>query len=346
MCVLSRCLASRLTLALLGALCLAPFNAKADANLDFYRGKTVHLVNGGAAGSGYDLYSRMLAPWLEKKLGATVVVDSRPGAGMMTALNYTWMQPPDGLTLMLAPGEGAVLAKLTDDQAIRFDLLKFGLLARVNTAPRVLIVNPKSGFSTISDLLKTQRPLQIGAGGKTDAASDTSAVICHALKIPCKITIGYKSSAEFALAAVRGEVDGTILVEDSSVRYAQDNQLHGVLVTARERSKLMPNVPTIYESVALDAEALWWLDFREDIRKIGRLLIAPPNMAPDRLAFLQRITKEILTDPQALVEFEKQQQPAVFGEPKEISKLLEQSLTGLTPARQQEVKQVIIDKFY
>ena len=68
-------------LSLAGALCAN--SAAADPALEFYKGKTVRLVNGGAAGSGYDLYSRMLAPWIEKKLGATVIVESRPGAGMM-----------------------------------------------------------------------------------------------------------------------------------------------------------------------------------------------------------------------------------------------------------------------
>ncbi|MDT2019178.1 tripartite tricarboxylate transporter substrate-binding protein [Methylocella sp. CPCC 101449] len=329
------------------ALCVwVSIPAKADAMLEFYKGKTVRLVNGGAAGSGYDLYSRMLAPYLEQKLGAKVLVDSRPGAGMMIAMNHVWIQPPDGLTIMLAPGEGAVLGKLIDDVALRFDLMKYGLLARVNTAPRVLIVYPKSSYYTVDDLLKQSKPLEIGANGKTDAASDTSAVMCHALKLQCKITIGYKSSADFALAAVRGEVDGTVLVEDSSARYAQGGQLRGVLVTARERSRLMPDVPTIYEAAKLDQEAQWWLDFREDIRKIGRILIVPPGMDQEKLAFLRKVTKEVLTDPEALKEFEKQQQPAFFGEPEEISELMRRSLVGLTPERQKEVKYVIADKYY
>ncbi|MDH7796725.1 MULTISPECIES: tripartite tricarboxylate transporter substrate-binding protein [unclassified Beijerinckia] len=329
------------------ALCVwASIPAKADAMLEFYQGKTVRLVNGGAAGSGYDLYSRMLAPYLEKKLGAKVIVDSRPGAGMMIAMNHVWIQPPDGLTIMLAPGEGAVLGKLIDDGALRFDLMKYGLLARVNTAPRVLIVYPKSSYYKVDDLLKQSKPLEIGANGKTDAASDTSAVMCHALKLNCKITIGYKSSADFALAAVRGEVDGTVLVEDSAARYSQGGQLRGVLVTARERSRLMPDVPTIYEATKLDPEAQWWLDFREDIRKIGRILVVPPGMDQEKLAFLRKVTKEILTDPEALKDFEKQQQPALFGEPGEIAELMRRSLDGLSPERRQEVKHVIADKYY
>ncbi|MBX9761291.1 MAG: tripartite tricarboxylate transporter substrate binding protein [Beijerinckiaceae bacterium] len=326
-----------------GALAGAP--ARADADLDFYKGKIVRLVNGGAAGSGYDLYSRMLAPWLEKKLGATVIVESRPGAGMMTAMNHVAMAPPDGLTLMLAPGEGAVLAKLVDDPALRFDLEKYGLLARVNTAPRVLIVNPASPYKTVDDLLKQTKPLQIGANGKTDAASDTSAVFCHALKIQCKITIGYKSSNDFSMAAIRGEVDGTILVEDSSARYAQGGQLRGVVVTARERSRLMPEVPTVYEAAKLDEEALWWLDFREDVRKVGRLLIAPPGMAAERLAFLRKVAKDVLTDPEALKDFEAKQQPALYGEPDEMTAIIRR-VTNLTPQRRGEVKNVIMEKYY
>ena len=324
----------------------APLSAQADPILDFYKGKVIRLVNGGSAGSGYDLYSRMLAPWFEKKLGATVIVDSRPGAGMMTAMNHVWIQPPDGLTLMLAPGEGAVLGKLTDDRAARFDLMKFGLLARVNTAPRVLIVNPKSSYVTVANLLKQTKPLEIGATGKTDAASDTSAVMCHALKIQCKITVGYRSSADFSLAAIRGEVDGTVLVEDSAARYAQGGQLRGVLVTARERSKLMPDVPTIYEAVPLDQEAQWWLDFRENIRKIGRLLIVPPGMDAEKLAYLRKVSKDILTDPEATADFEKRQQPALYGAPDEISKLMESSISGLSPERLKQVKHVILEEYY
>jgi tripartite-type tricarboxylate transporter receptor subunit TctC len=320
-----------------------------ESPADFYRGKTVRLVNGGAAGSGFDLYSRMLAPYLEKKLGATVVVESRPGAGMLIAMNHTWTSPPDGLTLMLAPGEGAILARLTDEPGVRFDLTKFPIVARVNTAPRVLIVNPKLPWQTFGDMLTWHKPIQIGANGKTDAASDTSAVMCHAMKIACKITIGYPSSKDFAHAVVTGEMDGTILVEDSSARYAEGGQLRPLVVMSRERSSLMPNVPTIFEAAParMDAEATWWIDFREDLRKIGRLLIVPPNTQADRLAHLRKVVREILTDPVALADFEKKQQPALYGEPDEMAALLERLVgSGLSAQRAKEVKYVITEKYY
>lgn len=340
---------AHLTRLFAGALALLALAApaRADAQADFFKGKIVRLVNGGAAGSGYDLYSRMLAPWLSKHLGANVIVESRPGAGMLTAMNHVWQAPPDGLTLMLAPGEGAVLARLTDEPGVRFDLTKFPILARVNTAPRVLIVYPKGPFKTMKDFANPPKTIFIGANGKTDGASDTSAVLCHALKLACKIMIGYPSSKEFSLAAIRGEVDGTILVDDSASRYSEGEQLRPLAVIARERAPLMPNVPTIFEELQLDAEATWWLDFREDLRKIGRLLILPPGVDPARLAYLRDVARKVLNDPEATAEFAARNQPALYGEPEEMEKLVKKALDGSLGAdRLREVKQVITEKYY
>lgn len=339
--------------ALFGALglCLAiaagPAHAQADKQAEFFKGKTIRLVNGGAAGSGYDLYSRMLAPWLGKYLGANVIVESRPGAGMMTAMNHVWGAAPDGLTLMLAPGEGAVFAKLTDDPALRFDLTKFPILARVNTAPRVLIVNPNGPYKTMKDFAHPAKPIFIGANGKTDGASDTSAVLCHALKIPCKIMIGYPSSKDFSLAAIRGEVDGTILVDDSAMRYSEGNQLRPLAVISRERAPLMPDVPTVFDELKLDAEAAWWIDFREDLRKIGRLLVTPPGMEESRLAYLRDASRKVLNDRDALAEFAQRNQPALYGEPDEMAKLVKRALDGSIGAeRLTELKFIITEKYY
>ncbi|MDB5597009.1 MAG: Tripartite-type tricarboxylate transporter, receptor component TctC [Hyphomicrobiales bacterium] len=332
------------------ALCLAVAaapSARAETPAEFYRGKTVRLVNGGAAGSGYDLYSRMLAPWLAKEMGANVIVESRPGAGMLTAMNHVWTAPPDGLTLMLAPGEGAVLAKLTDEPGVRFDLTKFPILARVNTAPRVLIVNPKGPYRTMADFAASKKQIFIGANGKTDGASDTSAVLCHALKLNCKIMIGYPSSKEFAMAAMRGEVDGTVLVDDSASRYSEGEQLRPIGVTSREHSSLMPDVPTVFEVLKIDTEAAWWLDFREDVRKIGRLLIVPPGTDPERIAFLRSVSRKVLNDPEAVAEFAARFQPVLYGEPEEVGALVKRVLDGsLGAERIKEIKYVITEQYY
>ena len=87
------------------ALALSTLTATAqDSDHAFFAGKTVRLVVGFGPGGGYDAYARMLAPYLSKNLGATVIVENRPGAGGLVALSGVYMAPSDGLTMMIVNG--------------------------------------------------------------------------------------------------------------------------------------------------------------------------------------------------------------------------------------------------
>jgi len=84
------------------ALALSTLTATAqDSEQAFFAGKTVRLVVGFGPGGGYDAYARMLAPYLSKNLGATVIFENRPGAGGLVALSGVYMAPSDGLTMMI-----------------------------------------------------------------------------------------------------------------------------------------------------------------------------------------------------------------------------------------------------
>ena len=104
------------------ALCAAFSSASAQDGKAYYAGKTVRMIVGSGTGGGYDIFSRMIAPYLAKELGTTVIVENQPGAGGLVALNRLYVAPPDGLQISLSNGSGAVFAQLTGDQAARFDL--------------------------------------------------------------------------------------------------------------------------------------------------------------------------------------------------------------------------------
>jgi hypothetical protein len=91
-----------------------------DAEKAFYAGKTVRMVVGAGVGGGYDIFSRLIAPYLARTLAATVIVENQPGAGGLVALNRLYAAAPDGLQ----SGSTALprLAQLIGDQAARFDL--------------------------------------------------------------------------------------------------------------------------------------------------------------------------------------------------------------------------------
>lgn len=336
------------TAVVIAGLCSISAVALAQSEADFYKGKTVRLVVGTSTGGGYDLYARMLAPYLQQKLDATVIVENRPGGSHMVAMNYVYVgAPPDGLTLMLATGEGAVLGKLLGEPGIRFDLTNYPILGRINTAPRILIVNPKLPYNNIEDIRRSGKTLTLGFAGKTDGAADTASVLCHALKIPCKAIIGYPSSKEFTLAAVRGEVDGTVLTDDSAVRFSENGQLRAIVVTGREKSGLAPTVPTVFEATDVDADGAWWLDFRDDLRKLGRLMVTSPGTPPARLAFLTEVIRSIATDKKIADSFESRGMPLQYAPAEDMKKIIGDLLGGgMTEEKVAEIRYVITEKYH
>lgn len=334
--------------AVVGGLAAAAAPAWSQDAADFYKGKTVRLVVGTSAGGGYDVYARALAPYLAKKLNATVIVENRPGGSHMVAMNYIYFTAPrDGLYLMLATGEGAVLGKLLGEPGVRFDLTKYPVLGRVNTAPRILITNPMLPYKTLKDIQDSGKTLTLGFAGKTDGAADTATVFCHALKMACKPVIGYPSSKEFTLAAIRGEVDGTLVTEDSAVRFAQDGQLRPVVVTGREKSELAPDVPTVFEATTVDEEGAWWLDFRDDLRKLGRIMVTAPGTPPDRLAYLKEIVRAVTTDKEIAATFEEKGMPLRYASAEEMTSIINHLLGGsISDQKIVEIRHVITEKYY
>ncbi len=116
-----------------------------EAEKAFYAGKTVRMIVGSGTGGGYDVFSRMIAPYLAKTLGTTVIVENQPGAGGLVALNRLYTATPDGLQISLSNGTSAAFAQLTGDQAARFDLAQVQLSGDRGRAARALAGG--SGFS-------------------------------------------------------------------------------------------------------------------------------------------------------------------------------------------------------
>src|SRR3954466_945862 len=132
-----------LSLAACWAVSASPGRAQ-DAEKAFYAGKTVRMIVGSGVGGGYDVFSRLIAPYLSMTLGTTVIVENVPGAGGLVALNKLYVAPSDGLQISLVQGTMAAVAQLTGDQAARFDLTRYTYLATVGAPPGLWLVGPDS----------------------------------------------------------------------------------------------------------------------------------------------------------------------------------------------------------
>jgi tripartite-type tricarboxylate transporter receptor subunit TctC len=275
-----------------------------QSEASYYKDKTVRLIVGYASG-GYDIYARLIAPYLAKTLGATVIVENQPGAGGLTALDNLAVAPPDGLRIMIVNGSGAALSQLIGLRGVRYDLAKMNFLATVGGTPRVWLASPSSPVHSPQDAMKSPRPLIWAAGGPIDGLSDGAAFNCAALALKCKIVMGYPGSAQAALALRKGEADALNIADTSAYSYVEAGDARPVATIAHERSRFFPETPTIFQSMPLTPDQAALFDYKATVDGLGRILVAPPGLPHALLAYLQSAVKTALTDPALIAQGEK-----------------------------------------
>ena len=308
---------------------------------EFFKGKTVRLVVGFAPGGGYDLYARMLAPYLSKQMGATFVVENQPGAGGITALNRIYAATPDGLTWMAVNGTGAAFGQLAEQSGIRFDIAKMGHLGTMNLDPWVWIVATASPIKTARDAFTLGRPVTWGGSGPLDGLSDGALFTCEAIKLNCKVIMGYKGSRDAAGAVMRQEMDALYIGETSAYLYTQGGDTRPIATVARKRSRFYPDTPTIFEAVDVPKENVWLVDFRATAEDLSRIILTSPGIAPARLQYMQEQVKAVLTSKEVIDEGEKTQRYIHFVDAKTTQDAAARVVSALTPAQLETVRKII-----
>jgi tripartite-type tricarboxylate transporter receptor subunit TctC len=293
-----------LSLAVAWSLSASPGQAQ-DAERAFYAGKTVRMIVGSGTGGGYDIFSRMIAPYLSKVLGTTVIVENQPGAGGLIALNRLYVAPPDGLQISLSNGTGAAFAQLTEQSGVRYDLTKFTYLATVGAPPGLWLVGPDSPIKEVQQAVDARMKWRWASSGGMSGLGIGAAFTCEALKLDCHVVQGYKGSADAGLAVTRGEMDALYVPESSANNFVKAKQNWALATISRTRSRFFQDRPTIFEAARMDPDRIWVMDFLANVEKLGRILIAPPGLPPARLAFLEEAIKQTLHNPQLIADGER-----------------------------------------
>lgn len=320
--------------------------AQGDDAAAFYKGKVIRLLVGYGPGGGYDAYARLLAPHLERKTGATVVVENRPGGGGLVALNRLVTVKPDGLTLMIINGQAAALAQLLGQEGVRYDLTKITWLGRLSAEARVLMWSAKSPFQTLADGRAASRRIKWAATGKAGTLAMWVAFASEALDLDSLIITGYKGSKAAALAAMGGEVDGISVSASSAKKYARGNKMIAAVVLARERSPLLADVQTVFEMISLSPDKAWWIDYASNLAKLGRALATTPGVPENRAAFMRKAIEAIVTDPAVIAEARKKGRLFRYASADRLGAFVTETLTSLDDANLSRVKSVIFDKYY
>ncbi|MEE9139940.1 MAG: tripartite tricarboxylate transporter substrate-binding protein, partial [Alphaproteobacteria bacterium] len=262
------------------------------------------------------------------------------------ALNRMVAAKPDGLTLMIVNGPAAAVGQLLGKEGVRYDLGEVVWLGRVTSEERVLLWSANSPFRSLADGLKAPRTIKWGADDKAGSLAFSAAFASEALGLDSLIITGYKGSKEAALAAIRGEADGMAVSASSAKKYAQGGKMIPVVVLARERSPLFPDVQTIFEEVSLSEDAAWWIDYHSRLLQIGRAMATTPGVPEERVAFLRRAFEEILTDPGVVAEGEKIGRVIRYATAERSGELVAETLSTLGEERLARVRSVVLEKYY
>jgi tripartite-type tricarboxylate transporter receptor subunit TctC len=284
-----------------------------DAN--FFAGKSVQLVIGFDVGGGYDLYARTVARHLSKHIAGnpTFVPQNMPGAGSRTAANWLYnMAPKDGTAI------GTVVQSSAVDQAlqepgIRFDAAKFNWIGNPTVDNLVTLSWSAAGLPTLMDV-KSKGGLFCGSTGGGPTMTFPK-VLNKLIGTQIKVVSGYPGQNAVNLAMERGEVNCIGGTTWSSVKATMRPMLDGrkidMLVqwgTTKDpeiSTYANRDVPLIQELGQTDLDRRV-LTFIGSGAAMGRPLLAPPGVPPDRVKALRRAFDETMNDPEFLAETAKQ----------------------------------------
>lgn len=283
---------------------LAPSANAQDA--PYFRGKTINLIYGGGIGGGYDTYARMLQPHYAKHIPGSprIIVKGVPGAGTLVAANYLYEIAQGDGTEIGTVGSGTATAELLETPNIRFDPRKFVWLGSMTSDVSVALSWHTSGIATIQDAFA--RKMIVGGGGPTSGNVIFPLLLNRLLGTKFDIITGYKSSGEAMLAVERGELDGIISWNYSSIRASrmylvEEKKIHLLLQLALSKHEELPDVPVVTELARNDEErAILELIFAR--QEMGRPFLAPPATPPAVAKILRDAFEATMKDPDFLAD--------------------------------------------
>ncbi|RUP30192.1 MAG: tripartite tricarboxylate transporter substrate binding protein [Curvibacter sp.] len=245
-----------LALAVLAPLCQAQSAPPASR----YPDKPLRLVLAFPPGGPTDLVARVLAQKLGEQLGQSVLVDNRPGANGNIAAEMVARAPADGYTLFyntsavaLSP---ALYKKLSYD--VRTDFAPVALTAVI---PLVLVVHPSLPVNTPAEFVAYARAqgdrLTFGSAGNGNITHLGAFLLLKGQGLQATHA-PYKGSAPALTDLVGGQLQFMTDTVNSALPFIRDKRLRALAVTSLKRTSVLPEVPTLSETVAPGFEAGAW----------------------------------------------------------------------------------------
>jgi len=274
----------------------APLPAAAGG---FYAGKTLQIIVSSDVGAdSYDALSRLVGRHIGAHLAGnpSIVVRNMPGGGGILAANTLYN---------IAPRDGTVIGML--DQSIyqdqlfkvpqlKADVTKMNWIGRVISNDAVLFAWHAAAVKRIDDAFGKQ--LIVCSTGSSSQLRWT--MLKELVGVKFKLVTGYKGSGDCLIALERGEVEALSMpwpvIRVIRAAWLRDKKVNVLLQTGLDKAPDLPEVPRLVD-LARNEEQRQILELFSQPEKIGRSLVAPPALPPQRTAELRAAFAATVSDP-------------------------------------------------
>ena len=263
----------------------APHTAKAQS----YPSRPIHLFVGFPAGGPADIGARLTAQWLSERLGQQVIVENRAGAATNLATEAMIRAPADGYTLLFSMVSNAINATLYEK--LNFDFIRDTTpVASFMWTPGVLMANLDVPAKTVPEFIAYAK----ANPGKINLASAGPGTVPHiyaelfkSMTATDMVLVHYRGSGPAMPDLISGRVQAMFDSVPSAIQQARAGKLRPLAVTTAARLDVLPDVPTVGDSVP-GYEASGWYG-----------IVAPKGTPAEIVKKLHDTVSAILADPQA-----------------------------------------------
>ncbi len=297
------------------AFCLSPKLAQAQTQTSSasYPTKPIRLVVPFPAGGATDIFARTLSQKLGEKIGSSVVVDNKPGAGGTLGSDLVAKSVADGYTILLATSSTHSIGPNLNPRMPYDAVRDFTPIAQVGNAPSIMLVPNSSPAKTIQEWIELAKKNP----GKLNYASSGNGTIVQLTAELFKsqaglfvVHIPYKGTALAMPDLISGKVDVLFDSLPTGLPHVKDGRLRALGVTSAQRTSMAPGLPAIAE-VLPGYESTTWFG-----------LFGPQGMRPEIVARVNTAALQALADPEVKDKLQRLGIEAVGTSPTQFTAML------------------------
>jgi tripartite-type tricarboxylate transporter receptor subunit TctC len=284
-----------------------------------YPHRPITLVVPFAPGGGTDSLARELGKLLQDKLGQPVVIDNRGGAGGAIAAAQVAQAKPDGYTLLFITSTFVTVA--ATDRKLPYDVVRdFTPIAMLGRGPLLLVVNKNLAITSVAQLVDAAKKkpdafnyVSAGPGSINHLSGElfvqrTGARMTH---------IPYKGSGPATMDLIGGQAQVFFATVPTILGQVKGDKVRLLATTARTRTKLFPDVPTVQESGVRNFHVeTWW----------G--IVGPPNLPPEIVGALNKAINASAAGDEMKKRFDTEGADPNIGPPDDLATVLKEELEG------------------